>query len=115
MKAAEYRTAELAAMSEKDWQHQVITFAQHRGWLVYWTWNSVHSPAGYPDLTMVRAMPNGDRRVVFAELKKVGKDPTENQRQWLAALELVSELCEGRIEVHLWRPTDWNEVKERLM
>lgn len=115
IKAADYRTEVLKAMTEKEWLAQVTTYAQHRGWAAYHTWRSIHSAAGFPDLCMVRAMPNGDRRIVFAELKTMKGRISIPQRDWLEALTQVAELCRGHVEVHCWTPAHWPQVKERLM
>ena len=50
--------------SEKEFQQAVRDLAKLRGWMVWCTWNSLHGPAGEPDLRMVRPP-----RVIFAELK----------------------------------------------
>lgn len=115
MSAADYRTLVEKGMSERDWQTQVVQFARHRGWLCYFTWRSDHSPAGHPDLTLVRSMPDGDRRIVYAELKSSKGKLTDAQREWLYALGQVAEVSNGHIEVHCWTPAQWNEVRSVLM
>lgn len=45
MSAADYREQLLDSMPERDWRDQVVSFARHRGWLVYWTWRSDRSPS----------------------------------------------------------------------
>ncbi|MEW6583441.1 MAG: VRR-NUC domain-containing protein, partial [Actinomycetota bacterium] len=52
------------ALSEAAFQDQVVDLARLRGWLVYHTFDSRHSAAGFPDLILAR----GDR-LVAAELK----------------------------------------------
>ena len=47
-------------MSERDFQGQVISMAEALGWLVYHTYDSRHSKAGFPDLNMVRWMKEGE-------------------------------------------------------
>src|SRR4051812_42693566 len=49
---------------ESDFRQQLADAAISLNWLVYFTWQSKHSPAGYPDMTLVRA-----GRLIFAELK----------------------------------------------
>lgn len=89
---------------ENAFRDTVVAHAKYRGWLVYWTWNSKHSPAGFPDLFMVR----GDR-IVVAELKVGRNKPTAAQRQWLDAFDGAG------IVPHLWRPEDFDEIEEVLM
>lgn len=76
--------------------------------MVYHTHDSRKSRVGFPDLTLVRGS-----RLIFAELKgdtEYGRrGPTLGQRQWLAALEAVPN-----VEVHLWRPQDFDRVVELL-
>ena len=92
--AAECRQALWNAISEKDFQLQVREAAHLLGWLTYATWNSTHSTAGYPDITVV-----GHGRVFWFECKR--EDATRSklspaQEQWLAALNAAhpgSALC----------------------
>ena len=79
-------------------------YAQSQGWWVYRTYNSQHSEPGMPDLFMVRP-PN----VILAELKREKGKVTAAQAKVLALLEE----CFG-LEVHLWRPSDWDEIEWRL-
>ncbi len=92
------------AMSEKEFQAAVVGLARLRGWLVYHTLRSEGSAAGYPDLTLVRPP-----RVVFIELKPQKGRPSAEQRHWLMLLEQ----CPG-VEVHLFRPSEWDELVEVL-
>ena len=77
-----------------------------RGWRVYHTHDSRHSAAGFPDLVAVR-----DGRLVFAELKSDDprSKPTREQRAWAAELDATE--C---AEVYLWRPADWDTVRQTL-
>ena len=90
---------------ERDFRQLVVDYARTVGWKVYFTWNSQHSPAGYPDLTMVRGT-----RLVFAELKREGAQPTAAQRDWLAALRGVPGA-----EVFVWRPADFDGEVRRVL
>ena len=47
--------------------------------------------------------------VIFAELKTEKGTPSTAQDEWLEKLGLCTELS-----VHLWRPSDWDEIEERL-
>lgn len=66
--------------------------------LYYHTHISKHSPAGFPDVTIV--MPSRGR-LIFAELKQQRARPTLAQLNWLDALSFL-----GGVEVYLWRPLD---------
>jgi hypothetical protein len=66
--------------------------------LYYHTHTSKHSPAGFPDVTIV--MPSHGR-LIFAELKQQRARPTLAQLNWLDALSFL-----GGVEVYLWRPLD---------
>lgn len=74
------------------------------GWRDYCHWISVRSPAGYPDLTLVRPP-----RVVFAELKSEKGRVSAAQEETLA---LLGD-CPG-VETYLWRPSDWDALMEVL-
>lgn len=101
-------TARLAVsvpkIRESAFRDAVKSYAEQLGYLVYFTWRSDHSPAGFPDLICVR-----DERMVVAELK-VGKNkPTEHQVKWLDAFRRV----EG-VQVFLWYPDDWPMIEAVL-
>jgi hypothetical protein len=96
--------SDVIKLTEKQWSQQVVDYAKLRGWLCYRTWTSIHSPAGYPDLTMVR-----DGVLVFAELKTEKGKVTPSQQEWLDALTR-----HPMVSVYLWRPSDWLEVLEAL-
>ena len=95
------RAAEL--VSEKDFQATLVEVAEALGWLVYHTWNSRHSAAGFPDLVLLR----GDREVI-AELKRVGRKPDKHQQRWLEAFRAA-----GR-EAFVWTPDDWDKIRATL-
>ncbi len=90
-------------MRESDFQRQVVDLAKLRGWAVWWTWNSLHSPPGWPDLAMARG-----GRLVFAELK-VNADLSKDQR---ATLRLLA--ATGECEVFCWRPSCWSQIERVL-
>lgn len=99
-------TGAIPPLSEARWQSQVIALAAYLGWRVYHTHDSRRSAAGYPDLTMVHPR---KRRLVMAELKKDGEEPTPEQRLW------IEDLRAAGVEVWVWRPADIEDVKRTLL
>jgi hypothetical protein len=105
------------AMSEKDFRQLVLDLAQTAGWRCYFTWRSTHSPAGFPDLTMVRGS-----RLIFAELKSERGTLSDAQEEWLADLNAVVRAHSidlhpgGRvpIAVYVWCPSDWPDIVQVL-
>lgn len=91
-------------MKERELQANVYEAAGVFGWLIYHTYDSRRSSAGFPDLVLVRAP-----RVIFAELKAENGVITLEQRNWLGQLGA----CTG-IESYLWRPSDWDDILEKL-
>ncbi len=89
------------AVSEKEFQANVIELAGLLGWRHYHVLYSQKSPPGFPDLVLVR-----DGRLIFAELKSERGRLTHPQRVWLAALKA----CPG-VQVYEWRPSDWPEIE----
>jgi hypothetical protein len=87
----------------------VTSYARAHHWLAYHTHRSDHSPAGFPDLCMVRG-----RRIVFAELKREKGKTTPAQDQWLKALLLVADVSGGAVQVYVWRPSDVGTIMEVL-
>ena len=90
-------------MNEKQFQQQVRDLSLIMGWQVYHTWNSIHSPAGFPDVCLVR-----ESRLIFAELKTDSGKITPAQQGWLDSLKKT------KAEVYIWRPVIFNEIVEIL-
>jgi hypothetical protein len=96
--------------TEKDLARAIRDLAAMFGWQRYHTHRSDYSPAGFPDETLCRPP-----RVVFAELKSevAWKRPdhgcSPEQLRWL---ELLRQ-CPG-VEVHLWRPSDLDDIVRTL-
>lgn len=94
----------------------MLDYARLMGWRCYFTWNSKHSPAGYPDLTMVRPP-----RLVFAELKSEHGRVTAEQAAWLQDLCQIANVSVMHgdppvhdVQVFIWRPSDWAEIEREL-
>ena len=82
----------------------VIPLAKAFGWRHYFTYRSKFSPAGFPDLVLVRG-----ERLIFAELKMPKGRVIDLQREWLNDLRVVARSIQtGNVEVHVWRPADWH-------
>jgi hypothetical protein len=90
--------------SEAEWQAEVIKLANLGRWLSYHTYNSKRSAAGFPDLTLVRGP-----ELVFAELKTERGKVKPEQQGWLDALAATGA------DVYVWRPSDLDEVSQRLV
>lgn len=91
-------------VTETQWRQQVLTWAEREGWLRYFTFDSRHSIAGFPDLVLCRPP-----RLIFAELKTQRGGLTPAQLAWIAALK-----CVPGIEVYVFRPADEMTVKATL-
>lgn len=95
-------------ISEGQFQETVIQLAKLRGWLVMHTrpawsekgWRTpIEGDAGFPDLVLAR-----HGKVIYAELKSEKGRVTAAQQKWMTALG----------DVHLWRPSDLDQIKEVL-
>ena len=100
-------------VNEAALQAWITELAGWRRWRTYHTHDSRHSPAGFPDLVLVRGA-----RLVFAELKTAKANPTPDQWAWLDALEGVGDAVRSRgtgsVETYLWRPGDMGDI-ERIL
>lgn len=83
-------------LPEKHLQGTLRQAALLNNWLYYHTQDSRHSPEGFPDICAVRG-----ERLLFAELKRTGVQPTAAQQAWLEALTQVRT-----VGTYLWHPED---------
>ena len=90
-------------MTEKAFQAGVEKIARMCGWLVYHTYRSTRSVAGFPDLFMVRGC-----RAIAAELKSDTGQLSHAQLDWLDALDKTP------VEVYVWRPADLDDIAHVL-
>lgn len=88
-------------VTEADLREQVRDLCKLFGWKIYFSWTSLHSPRGFPDLVLVNPE---QKRVVYAELKSEKGKVTPQQQEWLDALKACGQ------EVYLWRPADIEEI-----
>lgn len=107
-------------MTEAAFTKQLLELAARFGWLASHHHDSRRQvragvfvgdkhAAGLPDLVLVRR-----GRVVFAELKVGRGKPSPLQAQWLEELRAVEANTQGVVEVHLWRPEDWDAIVAAL-
>lgn len=93
----------IGAVSEDQLLSAILELAARTGWLAYHVRNSkagvIQGDVGFPDLVLARR-----GRVIFAELKREGRDPTWAQQGWLAALASSEP---GAPEAYVWRPVNW--------
>lgn len=99
------QATKLPAITEAEFQRQILQAAKTFGWLRYHTRYSIGSVLGYPDLTLVKPP-----RVIFAELKKQTGKTSPEQDVWLGCLRD----CPG-VECYLWRPSDMEDAVAILM
>lgn len=91
-------------LRENAFRDSVVALARYRGWKVMFTWDSRHSPKGWPDLFCVR---NGV--ALAAELKIPPNKPTQEQLDWIKELALCG------IDTYVWfYPEDWDVIEEVL-
>lgn len=92
-------------MNHKQFLAEVRRVAELNGYLVYFTYRSTRSPAGFPDLVFARDEPPD---FLIAELK-VGADRlTWEQEEWIAVLGAAG------VDTYVWRPDDIDAIIARL-
>ena len=100
------RNATLAkGLTEKELSQNLVNEARNCGWKVYRTWLSKFSPAGFPDLFMVR----GNEAIAW-ELKSDKGKVSDAQHEWLEALSQVPGITVGIV-----RPADLEEAYQFLV
>ena len=86
---------------EQWFQDRVIQRARICGFeQIYHTFDSRHSPAGFPDLILLQ-----DKTLIVAELKDTGGQPSPEQYFWLLAFSRVTK------HVYLWHPEDEDDIQ----
>jgi hypothetical protein len=90
-------------ITEKQFRQTVIDLAKINGWDYYFTWNSQHSPAGMPDLILVRPP-----EILVCELKSNDGKVTKMQQKWLDYFR------DCGVTTHVWKPDQWEEIVECL-
>ncbi len=97
-------------VTEEQLMAFVIGVAKALHYRAYHTWSSVHSQAGYPDVTLLRTGPNpGDTRLIVVECKSSRGRVSPAQREWLEDFSKVPG-----VEVYVWRPEDIDDVEPIL-
>jgi hypothetical protein len=85
--------------TEAQFQAQVVELAEWLGYAWYHAHDSRRSPAGFPDLVLVRPRGRGlSARVIFADAQHV----------WLTTL------IDADAEVYVWRPSDFRAIEATL-
>jgi hypothetical protein len=92
-------------VTEVDLREWIRDLCKLFGWKMQFSWTSLHSPRGFPDLVL--ANPE-QRRVIFAELKSEKGILRPEQQAWLDILKACGQ------EVYLWRPHDIEEIARIL-
>ena len=95
-------------ISENDFLAAIIELAGLAGWLVYHTYDSRRSQAGFPDLVLARS-----DKLIFAELKTDKGKVRDAQVTWLDTLGTFAN-SQTAVEVYLWRPKDWAGIEKIL-
>lgn len=93
---------EASLVTEKQFQKHVTDYADAHGWKWHHPFYSQKSSEGWVDLVLVRD------RIIFAELKTEYGKPTKAQLAWMRALERAGAA------VFLWRPSQWDMIREVL-
>ena len=96
-------------MTEAELRKSAIALAQLLGYRVYFTWSSIHSPGGFPDIIAVREKPDRTAEMVALELKSERGKLTQAQKEWLALLAKVPG-----IRVGCFKPSEWEAIVEIL-
>lgn len=89
------------ALTEKQWQAQVVTEASRFGFWCYHTHDSRRSTAGLPDLLLVHPV---RRLIVWAELK------TDRGKLSHAQVDAIAIMRSAGADVRVWRPADADAV-----
>lgn len=114
--ASEEKSGHALRLTEKQFSQQVVDLAKMLGWRIYRTWLPIHSPAGFPDLVLLKPP-----RLIFAELESEKGQTTPKQDEWLEDLRAASTRQDHcgmpehvGFDVFLWRPDDLDAIARIL-
>ena len=93
----------IPAITEKQFQEQVVELAELLGWQCYHTFDSRRSAAGWPDLALWKPA-----RFMLAELKTDKGKVSTAQRATIEGLRAAGVSCQ------VWRPRDWEAIVQSL-
>jgi hypothetical protein len=94
-----------AAVSEKKFATKVAGYMRKHGWHVQrngWVGVGNQFVKGYPDMVCVR------EKILFVELKTATGKLRSSQAEWR------DWILEAGGNWELWRPQDWDEVKQKI-
>lgn len=102
----EGRAALDEAVPEREFSRAFEQALEYAGFkLVYHTYDSRRSAAGFPDYV---ALNISKKRVLFVELKSERGRIRPEQAAWIAALGHCGQ------EAYIWRPSSWPEIERVL-
>ena len=112
-------------ITEAEFLATIIKYAQAKGWKVahfrpgmtsrvdkagkpVWVTPVQGDGKGFPDLVLTR-----DGQLLFIEAKNEKGKLSEEQAEWILQLSKVA-YSSPRVEVHAWRPSDWETILATL-
>lgn len=93
-----------AALTEANFQAQIVELAKAKNWMCYHTHDSRRSEPGFPDLVLVRGP-----TALFLEVKAEKGHATPQQLIWIAAFDKVR-----RVHAAVVKPSHWDEIANVL-
>lgn len=97
MKAKDYQEQIILGWKEQQLQNFVINTATALGWMHFHVYDSRRSPAGFPDLVLMRP----DRgQLLVRELKSQRGRYRPGQKEWLGGFTAAG------VDAGTWRPAD---------
>lgn len=90
-----------AAMTEAQLFESVRDHLNAFHWLWYHTRDSRGSNHGFLDIVATKG-----QQLLFIELKREGKMPTDKQMEWLNALHYGVSHVTSAVDIRVWRPSD---------
>lgn len=98
------RSRDTADWTEAELDSALRAAAEQAGWRRYHTYRSKRSPAGFPDLVLVRPP-----ELIFWELKSAAGKATPEQIGW------IQDLADCGVEARIVRPADYEDALRRLL
>lgn len=109
MKTIDDELRKYREVTETQLREQIRDLCKITGWAFYFTFNSMHSPKGMPDLILSKTLADENTVILFPELKREQGKLSPPQIMWLELLDKTQGVF-----CFVWTPSQIEMICETL-